>query len=312
TCGACELNCGVIASQVDLITLLKKEMLKQGIPLLEPHNQLTENVLKRKTPYGGRLPGRTDWVPKDLRENISDQPDVFYFVGCVSSYMETEIPVSFLRVLDKLNIPFSVNDEEWCCGAPLYFAGQEDAVTEIARHNVALIEKSGSSTAVLTCPTCSLIFKTYYPRWLKRDLPFEVVHVTEYLNRLREEGRLTLEKKGDQKIATYHDPCHLGRGQEVYDAPRRIIDGIDGIELREMTLSGENSLCCGGGGLLPTGFPEYADEMDKKRVSAIKNLDADMLVSSCPACKENLKIAVKKSKLKTRVVDLVELIDELL
>ncbi|MBW2000690.1 MAG: (Fe-S)-binding protein, partial [Deltaproteobacteria bacterium] len=175
TCGACEVNCGVIGDQVDLFTMLKAGLRKNGIPLMEPHQDLERNLLKSKAPYGGRLPARDAWLRKGHGERPSARPEIFYFVGCVSSFRETEIAVAFVDILCKLGISFSVDGGEWCCGAPLYFAGNQEKALDYARHNVDAIRESGASTVVITCPTCSLIFKRYYPRWLKDPLDFEVL-----------------------------------------------------------------------------------------------------------------------------------------
>jgi heterodisulfide reductase subunit D len=310
TCGACEVNCGVIENQVDLFTLLKRELVDHGVSLLEPHTMVIENVISKKTPYTGRLPERGEWFSKEKRKSISPEPEVFYFVGCVSSYRETEIPDAFVNILDALGIPFVLSDEEWCCGAPLYFCGHEEKAFDLARHNVEMIKGSGASKVVLTCPTCSMILKKYYPRWLKQELHFEVLHATEYLRGLQEEGRLKLKGLNEEVTVTYHDPCHLGRGQGIYDAPRDILTSIKGVKFKDLDRSRENSFCCGGGGLLPTGFPEFSDDLARERALEMKNSGADVLLSACPACKENLKIAARKLKRGTKVVDIVELVDK--
>jgi heterodisulfide reductase subunit D len=312
TCGACELNCGVIENQVDLFTLLKRELVEHGVPLLEPHAMAVENVVAKKTPYAGRLPERGEWLSKGNRDKISSQPEVFYFVGCVSSYRETEIPDAFVRILDKVGIPFALSDDEWCCGAPLYFCGHEAKVSDLVKHNVEIIEASGASKLVLTCPTCSMIFKKQYPRWLKGELSFEVVHATEYLQGLQREGKLDLKGLDEEVTVAYHDPCHLGRGQEIYDAPREILTSIKGVTVKELGRSRENSFCCGGGGLLPTGFPEFSDDLARQRALEMSDTGAELLLSACPACKENLKIAARKLKRGTKVVDIVELINSVL
>lgn len=312
TCGACEVNCGVIESQVDLFTLIKKELVKNGIPLLEPHKMLAENILTRKSPYGGRLPGRNEWLPKERSEKMSSQAEIFYFVGCVSSYKETEIPNAFSSVLEKLGTSFTVSDDEWCCGAPLYFSGNEEKVSDIVKHNVEIIENSGASTVVMTCPTCTMVFKKYYPKWLKRELNFEVLHSTEFLEELLRDGKLKLDTVASDKTVTYHDPCHLGRGLEIYDPPRRILSYIKGIQFKELSTSRENSFCCGGGGLLPTGFPKFSDDLAQARISEIKDMGAKLIVSACPACKENLKISAKKLKVGAKAIDITEMVNEAL
>jgi heterodisulfide reductase subunit D len=312
TCGACEVNCGVIESQVDLFTLLKKELLQNGITLQEPHQIVVENILSKKTPYAGRLPARDEWLAQEKKGKMASQAEIFYFVGCVSSYRETEIANAFVSILDKLGIPFSASGEEWCCGAPLYFCGHEDKVHDLVTHNVELIEKSGASTVVLTCPTCSMIFKKYYPQWMKRKLPFEVLHATEFMERLQQKGTLKLDTMHVEKTVTYHDPCHLGRGQDIYEAPREILNRIKGIEFKDLTRSRENSYCCGGGGLVPIGFPDFSLDLARERASEMKSMGAELLLSACPACKENLKIAAQKLKLRTKVLDIAELVNDAL
>jgi heterodisulfide reductase subunit D len=312
TCGACEVNCGVIESQVDLFTLLKKELLQNGITLQEPHQMVVENILSKKTPYAGRLPARDEWLAQEKKGKMASQAEIFYFVGCVSSYRETEIANAFVSILDKLGIPFSASGEEWCCGAPLYFCGHEDKVHDLVTHNVELIEKSGASTVVLTCPTCSMIFKKYYPQWMKRKLPFEVLHATEFMERLQQKGTLKLDTMHVEKTVTYHDPCHLGRGQDIYEAPREILNRIKGIEFKDLTRSRENSYCCGGGGLVPIGFPDFSLDLARERASEMKSMGAELLLSACPACKENLKIAAQKLKLRTKVLDIAELVNDAL
>ncbi len=312
TCGACEINCGVIEGQVDLFTLVKKELVNKGVPLLEAHRMVVDNTVDKKAPYGGRLPERCEWLPREKRQKPASKPEVFYYVGCVSSYRETDIPNAFVNILSKLGIPFAIDDQEWCCGAPLYFAGHEKEAREFAIHNVEVIEKSGAHAAVFTCPTCALMFKKYYPEWIKREPQFEVLHSTEYLDRLSEQGRLKLNVSLDSEVVTYHDPCHLGRGQGIYDAPRKILQSIKGVRYKEANRNRENSFCCGGGGLLPTGFPTIADELALERALEMKNTGAHVFISACPACKENLKIAAKKVKGRTRVFDLTELVSEAL
>jgi len=312
TCGACEVNCGVIESQIDLFTLLKKELLQNGITLQEPHQMVVENILSKKTPYAGRLPARDEWLAKEKRGKIASQAEIFYFVGCVSSYRETDIADAFVGILDKLGIPFSASGEEWCCGAPLYFCGHEDKVHDLVTHNVELIAKSGASTVVLTCPTCSMIFKKYYPQWMKRELPFEVLHATEFMEKLQQKGTLKLDTLHIEKTVTYHDPCHLGRGQDIYEAPREILNRVKGIKLKDLTRSRENSFCCGGGGLVPIGFPDFSLDLARERASEMKSMGAELLLSACPACKENLKIAAQKLKLRTKVLDIAELVNNAL
>ncbi|MBW1730801.1 MAG: (Fe-S)-binding protein [Deltaproteobacteria bacterium] len=308
-CEACEVNCGVISGQVEVITLIKRWLNKSAIPYREGHELLLNNLTKTKAPYGDRIADRLEWLAGDVKKNLSSKPHVFYFVGCVSSFRETEMAVSFVNILKKLDIPFSLSNEEWCCGAPLYYLGLIDKCKEWARHNVDLIEKSGASVAVFTCPTCSMIFKKYYSSWIGEELPFDLMHMSEFVEQLMKEGQLKFKHKIEKKVI-YHDPCHLGRGQKIYDPPRNILSEIPGIQMEEFRFNRENSLCCGGGGLLPAGFPQIADSLAERRAKESMEKSPSMIVSCCPGCKESLKLGAKRSRLKIKVKDLSELIDE--
>lgn len=147
---------------------------------------------------------------------------------------------------------------------------------------------------------------------MKRELPFEVLHATEFMEKLQQKGTLKLDTIHAEKTVTYHDPCHLGRGQDIYEAPREILNRIKGIKLKDLTRSRENSFCCGGGGLVPIGFPDFSLDLARERASEMKSMGAELLLSACPACKENLKIAAQKLKLHTKVVDLAELVNNAL
>ncbi len=309
-CEACEVNCGVISGQVEIITLLKEWLKRNEIDYKEEHQLMLGNLMKSRVPYGGRLGPRLEWLGEDGKKAVSSNPQVFYFVGCASSFRETEMAASFVEILKKLDVPFSLSEKEWCCAAPLYYLGLKEDCKSWAEYNVKMIDETGASLAVFTCPTCSMVFKKHYPKWVGGELPFKIMHVSEYIESLMTSGELHLKNRIDKKII-YHDPCHLGRGQGIYRAPRNILGEIPGIQLEEYRFSKENSLCCGGGGLLPAGFPDLADSLGEKRAGQAMEKGPSLIVSSCPGCKENLKLGAKRARLKkVKVKDLTELVAE--
>jgi len=134
----------------------------------------------------------------------------------------------------------------------------------------------------------------------------------EYLNNLMEQGRLVPGAMKEKIIVIYHDSCHLGRGLGIYEAPRKLLKAIDNVEIREFDLYNENSMCCGGGGMVPVLNPHFSREIAKERLDSIPKGEsekiADYLVSACPNCRRTLGLAARRSHKKTKVLDVCELI----
>jgi len=149
------------------------------------------------------------------------------------------------------------------------------------------------------------VMKNEYPKVVRRN--FEVVHVVEYLDQLVSEGKLKPEKKVEMKV-TYHDPCHLGRYSELYDAPRRILEAIPGIELIEMPRNREKAWCCGAGAGVKTAFPDFAAWTGEQRVEEAKETGAQALVTACPFCEGNLTEVVQATEAGMDVYDITDLL----
>ncbi len=310
TCGVCESNCGVIENHLDIIGKMRRELISMDFPESKALAKVVEGIIEHKNPYGHKQENRTDWLG-DRKESINNKKgSVFYYTGCVSAYDQKVVPQSLANIWERLGISFTVSDEEQCCGGPLFYNGYEDKARQLAKHNVKLIEESGIKTVVASCPTCAMIFKEYYPKWLKRDLPFEVLHSTEYLEKLISEGILkpgALKKKAN---VIYHDSCHLGRGLGLFDIPRNLLTAVGGVEVQEFNLCRENSQCCGGGGMIPMINSTFSFDTAYERLDQIDDESVDTLASACPNCRKTLHLAVRKKRYKLRVADVCELISE--
>ncbi|UCF08493.1 MAG: Fe-S oxidoreductase, partial [Thermoplasmata archaeon] len=160
----------------------------------------------------------------------------------------------------------------------------------------------GIETLVFSCAGCYNMFKNHYPAF--RELKFTPVHITEYL------AEKDLQLREYPRTLTYHDPCHLGRHAKVYDAPRKIISRIPKAEFREMENKGETARCCGGGGGLRAAFPDISKQIAGKRVESARF--ADVLLTSCPFCVNNLALGKELTDCDFEIKDIVELVDELL
>lgn len=316
TCGICEEMCGVITfpqkgvSPMDIGNLIKAELVKRGLGPLPPHKRFYENIVKEHTPYDDcRHEERTAWMPPEIRREMPEKAEVLYFVGCTASFREQDIARSFINILRKAGVNFTVSRDEWCCGSPMYRTGQWDIVKDLVKHNVEMIKKTGASTVVFTCAGCYNTLKKHYPEWYEGELGVEMLHASEFVVKLIKDGRLSI-KKPIEMNATYHDPCHLGRGVGVYEPPRELIKLIKGLKFTEMERSRENAFCCGAGGGVKGGLPDYALEIATDRIKEALKLGVNTLISTCPFCKRNLKDAVQALKVDMNIIDLMEILDK--
>ncbi|QLH75711.1 MAG: (Fe-S)-binding protein [Methanomassiliicoccales archaeon] len=295
TCKDCERRCPSKVKVVEVVERARKDLVTSG-HMLPKHRAVVESVLRYGNPYGER---------RSVREALSNEAkkaEVGYFAGCTAAYRNPGIGRATTSILTKLGIEHSVVDEV-CCGSVLQRIGwNEEDVTSVMRRNIGSIKKHGVKEVLFSCAGCYRMFKEEYPRYV--DVPFEVRHISEFL------AEKELDLKGLSKVITYHDPCHLGRHSRVYDAPRKLISRIPGASFKEMPRSKETSRCCGGGGGVRSAYPELSSKIAAKRVD--EAAFADLLVTTCPFCVNNLNVGKETSNSKARVVDLVELIDELM
>jgi len=234
------------------------------------------------------------------------QQKIVMFVGCQGAYNRKEIPTNAVKVLNKLRIPFSLMKEEWCCGNPLLRTGQRAQAEEMAKHN--LEQMKGAEKIITTCAECNRAFRVDYPK-MGLEVPFEVMHITEFLSGLLDEGKLKLEHPVEMKV-TYHDPCYMGRRMDfpIYDEPRKLLAAIPNLELVEMFNTRDYSWCCGAGGGFKALHPDTAVEIAGDRLKQANDVGAVAIVSACPFCKWNFDDAVKATESNMKIYDIVELV----
>ena len=221
---------------------------------------------------------------------------VLYFAGCMTA-LTPGIRKSMESVLRKAGVSYEMMDKDGgiCCGRPMLMAGRKAPAKEMIRKNTNIIKASGATTLLLSCPICLKVFKEEY------ELEgIEIIHHSEYMDRLIAEGRLHVESS-DVRYA-YHDPCELGRGCGIYEQPRRVVAAAG--QLVEGAKSGKESICCGGSlGSLSLGF----EQRKLMTENAINNLTADnpdAIVTACPLCKTTFGRYADRP-----LVDIVEVID---
>jgi Fe-S oxidoreductase len=336
-CGACDVRCKRNLDIEVLLTLeaLRSKAVQEGYGPLGPHKTITQWVKETGNRYGSSNKKRLAWLP----EGVVPEPkaDVLYFVGCNSSFVQTEIARSTTKILMASGIPFKVLPDEWCCGQPLLSTGQEDAARGVVEHNIKAIEASGVTTVIASCAECYQTLKVKYPRLLDKKteaINFNVLHIVEYAEQLLKSGTLRLGRQTNIKM-TYHDPCHLGRLSEawkpwhgvfgkfsipeppremrrgtfgIYEPPRELLKGIRGLEIVEMERAKDQAWCCGAGGAVKDAFKDFALWTARERLEEAIFTGAEAVVSCCPWCEENLRDAARQNGRGIQIYDIVQLV----
>ncbi len=238
-------------------------------------------------------------------------PDVLFWVGCAGSFDQRaqKVTRSFVKILNHLNIKFAVlGKEESCTGDPAKRAGNEFVFQMLALQNIEVLNGYSVKKIVTTCPHCFNILKNEYP---SLGGTYDVVHHSTFLQQLIDDGKIkitdTATFKG--KKITYHDSCYLGRANEVYEAPRKVLEELD-AELVEMKSCRTKGLCCGAGGAQMFKEDEKGDKrINIARVEQALETDATIVASACPFCSTMLTDGVKsKDKTNVKVFDIAELL----
>jgi len=241
-------------------------------------------------------------------------PEVLFYVGCAGSFDQRaqKITQAFATILNKININYAIlGKEEMCNGDPARRAGNEFLFQMMAYQNVQLLNGYQVKKIVTTCPHCFNILKNEYP---VLGGIYEVIHHTVFLQQLIDEGKIKMKENGSfkGKKITYHDSCYLGRANNIYEAPRKVLEALD-VELTEMKRSRSNGLCCGAGGAQMFKEEEKGNiRINEERTKEAIETGVKIIASNCPFCMTMLSDGVKLNEKEdeVKVIDLAELIAE--
>ncbi|UCE37332.1 MAG: (Fe-S)-binding protein [Thermoplasmata archaeon] len=304
-CGACNKICPVRIELSHRWEELKEWLYIEGYAPMEKHRPLRERIAAHRNPYNEPLEKRAHWLPSEVK--LADDPNILYFVGCTESYRRQEIAKATAKILKKADVRFTIlGTKEQCCGSPLLRTGQSDIVKEeLVPQNIENIKKSECEIVVTACSGCFQTITNDYPR-IHGPLPFELLHISQYLKRLLDEGKIEF-KNSVNRILTYHDPCHLGRHVGVFEEPRRVLESIPGVHFVEMPRNNMNSRCCGAGGGFKIAFNDKATRIGSKRVKEATETGAEGIITTCPFCKTNLLHGSEEVEGGIKTMDLMEL-----
>ena len=242
----------------------------------------------------------------------NETPEVLFWVGCAGSFDQRaqKITKAFATILDKAEIKFAIlGKEEMCTGDPARRSGNEFLFQMMAYNNIQVLNGYGIKKIVTTCPHCFNTLKNEYPAL---GGSYEVIHHTTLLQQLIDDGKIKLKEGGSfkGKKITYHDSCYLGRANDIYEAPRKVLEALD-AELVEMKRCRSNGLCCGAGGAQMFKEEEKGTtRVNWERTDEAIATDASVIAAACPFCNtmitDGVKVAEKEEGVK--VLDVAELV----
>lgn len=241
-----------------------------------------------------------------------ETPEVLFWVGCSGSFDQRaqKITKAFVAILEKIKIKYAIlGKEEMCTGDPARRSGNEFLFQMMAYQNIQVLNGYGIKKIVTACPHCFNIFKNEYPQL---GGTYDVIHHSVFLQQLINEGKIVIPEGGSfkGKKITYHDSCYLGRANNIYEAPRKVLEAFD-VELVEMKRCKSNGLCCGAGGAQMFKEEEKGHiRINDERATEALSTGANIIASACPFCNTMLTDGVKNKEKENevQVLDIAELV----
>jgi Fe-S oxidoreductase len=309
TCGACMQECPVDIEHIDHIVDMRRNLVMAESRFPPEAGILLRNLEGSSNPWGQPQPQRADWAQGLGVRVLADgrAPEYLYWVGCAGSFDDRAKRISraVARILQKAAVPFAIlGPRELCNGDPARRMGNEYLFQQLAARNVETLNAVGTRAIVANCPHCYNTLKNEYPDYGGR---YEVIHHTELFARLMQEGRLKPSLELDE-LLTYHDPCYLGRHNEVYDEPRELLRAMPGLRTTEMPRHARRGFCCGAGGARMWMEERLGKRVNMERTEEAVSTGADTLGVACPFCLIMLDDGAKATGERIEVQDVAEVV----
>ncbi len=315
TCGRCPQQCPRDVQQIQSGIALRRIATEYGVfpKSVQPVRTIRGSLVGEGNALGEERAKRGDWAKGLSVESFTEGMEYLYFPGCYPSYDPRlkKVAVATAKILNTAGVEFGIlGPKENCCGESIRKTGDEEVFKRLARENIKAFIDNGVKKIIVSSPHCYHTFKNEYPDFM---VNFEIIHMSQLLFKLIQEGRLELKGEYSKKV-TYHDPCYLGRHNGIYDEPRGVLTTIPGLQLNEMPDNRVDSLCCGGGGGRVWMETQKGERFSDLRIDQAIGVGAEILATSCPYCItmfEDSRITMGMDE-KIEIKDITEIIAEVI
>jgi Fe-S oxidoreductase/FAD/FMN-containing dehydrogenase len=319
TCELCNHRCSaalpIEPSWMKLRGQLIKERKKMTFP---PFEMMSEALHAEGNIWAGYRKNRTDWFPEDLKKKhgVGVKSSNVYFAGCTASYVENDIGIASVRLLHDAGVEFTIlGEKENCCATPMLVAGKWDRFKETMLKNIEAVKETGADTVISSCPACDMMWRHFYPKWMKKmglEYTIKARHYSEVISEKIKTGEFKFPgNKMKKQRVTWHDSCHAGRVSGIYEEPRDMVKAIPNVDFVEMAHNRDQGHCCGSV-LTLIKEPLVAADIGKTRLDEAMEVKAEKVLALCPCCEFQLRVSADKKKIPVEVVDLAHFTAEAL
>lgn len=311
TCGACMEVCPVFIEHVPRIVDMRRYLVEMKAKFPEELLLLFENMEQRSNPWGIAPAERTKWAADiEAKPFEAGRTEYLFYVGCAGAFdsRNRHTTVSLAKILDKSGVSWGIlGREEPCCGESLRRLGNEYVFDRMVKANLKMFADKGIRKIITQCPHCFSTLKNDYTQY---GADLEVIHHTEFIQKLLLENKLPLKNADELGKVLYHDSCYLGRYNSIFDAPRRVISQTTGETPAEMERNRENGFCCGGGGGRMWMEEQQGKLINVARVEEALEETPDTICVACPYCMTMFEDGLKDKEAdeRVRVLDLAEIV----
>lgn len=311
TCETCVVKCPISLPIEPMWLTLRGELVdRQQKMTFPPFEIMAASLGAQGNIWAGYRDRRDAWFPDELKEKHGPDHKAknVYFAGCTASYVEQDIGIGSVRLLDAAGVDFAyLGEKESCCATPMLVAGRWDLFAETMKKNIQAVKDAGADTVISSCPACDMMWRQVYPQWAEKlGIAYGITarHYSEVLAEQIRSGTFTFPANDRPPVTvTWHDSCHIGRASGVYQPPRDVIAAIPNVNFVEMAHNRECARCCGSV-LTLIHEPPVAAELGKTRLDEAIDVGADKVLALCPCCEFQLRVSADKKQLPVEVMDL--------